>query len=79
MTSEDVIGAYRILFERDPISSDPIQELIGSTPDQLLAYLMLRPEFRSRPGIAQLIIKTAQSIQSQTKATQDNPTNPSPT
>ena len=79
MTSEDVIGTYRILFERDPISSDPIQELIDSTPDQLLAYLMLRPEFRNRPGIAQLIIKTAQSIQSKTKVAQEHPENPSST
>ena len=79
MTSEDVIGAYRILFEHNPISSDPIQELIDSTPDQLLANLMLRPEFRNRPNIARLIIKTAQSIQSQTKVAQENPKNPSST
>jgi hypothetical protein len=77
MTSEDVIGAYRILFERDPKSGDPIKELIGTTPDQLLAYLMLRPEFRNRPGIAQLIMKTAQSIQPQAITSQNDTLNSS--
>ena len=55
MTSEDIIGAYKVFLNRHPESMNVIQPRVGMTADMVLVDFLTSKEFLSRKGVDKLV------------------------
>lgn len=62
VSSEDVIGAYKIFLDRSPESAKVIQTRLAKTAEVNLMDFVLSDEFLKRPDIAEIVQKAAQQV-----------------
>lgn len=62
VSSEDIIGAYKIFLDRSPESAKVIQARLAKTAEMNLMDFVLSDEFLKRADISQIIQKAAQQV-----------------
>lgn len=62
VSSEDIIGAYKIFLDRPPESAQVIQSRLSKTAELNLIDFVLSDEFLKRPDIAQTLLKAAAQV-----------------
>ena len=62
VTTEDIIGAYKIFLDRQPESMEVVQSRLGKTAEMNLIDFALSEEFLKRPEVAHIIFQAAQIL-----------------
>ena len=62
VSSEDIIGAYKIFLDRSPESAKVIEARLAKTAEVNLIDFVLSDEFLKRPEIAEIVLKAAQQV-----------------
>lgn len=62
VTTEDIIGAYKIFLDRQPESMAVVQSRLNKTAEMNLIDFALSEEFLRRPEVAEIIFQSAQRL-----------------
>ena len=64
VSSEDIIGAYKIFLDRPPESASVIEARLSKSAEVNLMDFVLADEFLKRADLEQVILKAAQLVAS---------------
>ena len=62
VSSEDIIGAYKIFLDRPPESAKVIETRLSKTAEVNLIDFVLSDEFLKRPEVSEIVLKAAQQV-----------------
>jgi hypothetical protein len=62
VSSEDIIGAYKIFLDRSPESAKVIEARLAKTAEVNLMDFVLSDEFLKRPEVSEIVQKAAQQV-----------------
>ena len=63
MTEPDVVAAFKLFLNRQPLPSEDLSPLLNSKPEEFLRWMMNTPEFLSRTGTDALVLNITKRIQ----------------
>jgi|APCry1669189241_1035207.scaffolds.fasta_scaffold75106_2 hypothetical protein len=62
VSSEDIIGAFKIFLDRPPESAGIIEARLSKSAELNLIDFVLSEEFLKRPDVAEIILKAAEQV-----------------